>query len=89
MTRRLSRPDFQNLYGRYIAQVISNNMRVDIVKNTPGITLTDTRWAPWSTDSTSTLSSRTKVLRQDHTPQQKTQAVLKQIGAGGHQDSPE
>jgi hypothetical protein len=48
----------QRLYGRYMAQAFSNNMRVNFDKDTSNITLTDTPWTPSSSNYTSKLNAR-------------------------------
>jgi hypothetical protein len=48
----------QKLYGRYMAQALSNNWRVDLDKATPQINLTDTLWEPDTTSPASNLTTR-------------------------------
>jgi hypothetical protein len=48
----------QKLYGRYMAQALSNNWRVDFDKATPQINLTDTLWKPDTKSPSSNLTSR-------------------------------
>ncbi|KAJ4315940.1 hypothetical protein N0V94_005704 [Neodidymelliopsis sp. IMI 364377] len=48
----------QRLYGRYMAQAFSNNMRVNFDKDTSNITLTDTLWTPSSSNYTSKVNAR-------------------------------
>jgi hypothetical protein len=49
----------QKLYGRYMAQALSNNMRVDFDQPTPGAALTDALWTPPSAAAApSNLTSR-------------------------------
>jgi hypothetical protein len=48
----------QKLYGRYMAQVLSNNWRVDFDEATPQINITDTLWKPDTKSSASNLTSR-------------------------------
>lgn len=69
----------QNLYGRYMAQAFSNNMRIDVNNDTPNITLTDAPWPP----PTSKRSVPLETQRRD-TTQPRIPAILTQTGAGGH-----
>jgi hypothetical protein len=48
----------QKLYGRYMAQALSNNWRVDFDKATPQINITDTLWKPDTKSLASNLTSR-------------------------------
>lgn len=50
----------QKLYGRYMAQAFSSNMRVSIDNNTSNITLTDAPWTPETSNLTSGLNARSK-----------------------------
>ncbi|KAJ4345975.1 hypothetical protein N0V95_005840 [Ascochyta clinopodiicola] len=81
----------QKLYGRYMAQAFSSNMRVDVNKETPNITLTDTPWKPLSSNSTSnpklrstTPSSHPNTLEHRDAPLPTIPATLTQTGAGAH-----
>ncbi|KAF2633995.1 hypothetical protein BU25DRAFT_453697 [Macroventuria anomochaeta] len=82
----------KKLYGRYIAQAFSSNMRVDINKDTPNITFngqTPTS-SNYSSYYASKLSSRTvrssvsspKPIRSRDNPQPTIPAVLTQTGSG-------
>jgi hypothetical protein len=48
----------QKLYGRYMAQALSNNWRVDFDKATPLVNITDTLWKPDTKSLASNLTSR-------------------------------
>lgn len=51
----------QKLYGRYMAQAFSSNMRVSIEHSISDITLTDAPWTPQSSNLTSEVHARSKL----------------------------
>ena len=87
----------QKLYGRYMAQALSSNMRVDFDEPTPAMNLTDTLWTPSSAlyNLTSRLAARstpsyattttTKLLRRRaDSASRAVPAVLTQADEGAH-----
>lgn len=80
----------QKLYGRYMAQAFSSNMRVDINQDTPNITFTGAPWIPPASSNTSELTPRSvrsnglsEMLRRRGNPLPNIPAILTQTGDGG------